>query len=430
MRRLRGPSPSDDTGQGQKHMIASPLESGAALILERQPVHRTGRNELIRLLTEAAAVEHSLMCQYLFAAFSLKQRTGEGLSENQLTDVVGWERLILSVARQEMEHLGLVTNMLSAVGGAPQLLHPTFPYGTHLFGGEMALMPFSVDTVKRFVCFERPETIKPEDAFCAAPGVRPPGAIYATVGELYAQIETALKEADAGAEPLFIGPPGAQVGGGVLGTDFPRLGAMGGGYDVYMRPVTDLASALKALERIIEQGEGTPGDHEYSHYHRFSQILAELDQAKSGFAPARKVVPNPALATTAGPRSTIVTHPATCAVMEVFDAAYRTMLLALTRLFAHTDESKDDLAVLRSVAFFPLMTMAVRPLAELLTEMPAFRGDDEWKAGASFDPVGTIAFLPHREAAWTVLAEELRGITALACAASRKPGRPAATDVT
>jgi hypothetical protein len=101
------------------------------------------------------------------------------------------------------------------------------------------------------------------------------------------------------------------------------------------------------------------------------------------------------------------------------------MLLVLTRLFAHTDEAEDDLAVLRSVGFFPLMTMAVRPLAELLTEMPAFPDDRESKAGASFNPSGGIMFLPHREAAWTVLDEELRGLAQRADGVSRIRGAPA-----
>lgn len=387
-------------------------------------VQRTSRNDLITLLTEAAAVEHSLMCQYLFAALSLKQRTDEGLTEGQLTDVVGWERLVLSVARQEMEHLGLVINLLTAIGGAPQLAHPGFPYATHLFGGEMALVPFSAATVKKFVCFERPATVDPKDAYCEAPPA-PSGVDYTTVGELYDRIEQALIAADQDPEPLFIGPPGAQVGGGVLGTDFPRVGAMGGGYDVYMSTVTDLATARQAIDRVIEQGEGNPGDHQYSHYHRFLQIVEELEQAGDGFTPARDVVPNPALETTAQPDSTIITHPVTAQVMGLFDDAYSTMLLVLNRLFAHTDETEDDLAVLRSVAFFPLMTMAVRPLAELLTEMPAFPDDRESKAGASFNPSGRIAFLPHREAAWTVLEEELRGLAQRADTVSRMPGVPA-----
>jgi hypothetical protein len=33
------------------------------------------------MLCEAAELEHGIMCQYLYAAFSLKQSTDEGLSD-------------------------------------------------------------------------------------------------------------------------------------------------------------------------------------------------------------------------------------------------------------------------------------------------------------------------------------------------------------
>ena len=42
------------------------------------------REALIYMLCEAAELEHGIMCQYLFAAFSLKQSTDEGLSDAEL----------------------------------------------------------------------------------------------------------------------------------------------------------------------------------------------------------------------------------------------------------------------------------------------------------------------------------------------------------
>jgi hypothetical protein len=39
------------------------------------------REALIYMLCEAAELEHGIMCQYLYAAFSLKQSTDEGLSD-------------------------------------------------------------------------------------------------------------------------------------------------------------------------------------------------------------------------------------------------------------------------------------------------------------------------------------------------------------
>jgi hypothetical protein len=45
------------------------------------------REQLIYLLSLAADLEHSLTCQYLFAAFSLKQSAGEGVTEAQLDQI-------------------------------------------------------------------------------------------------------------------------------------------------------------------------------------------------------------------------------------------------------------------------------------------------------------------------------------------------------
>src|SRR5215470_18760639 len=73
------------------------------------------REALIYMLCEAAELEHAIMCQYLFAAFSLKQHADEGLTEEELAAVTRWRRQVSHVATQEMLHLALVQNMLSAV---------------------------------------------------------------------------------------------------------------------------------------------------------------------------------------------------------------------------------------------------------------------------------------------------------------------------
>ena len=41
------------------------------------------REHLWWLLAEAAQLEHMIMCQYLFAEFSLKNGTSEGLTDEQ-----------------------------------------------------------------------------------------------------------------------------------------------------------------------------------------------------------------------------------------------------------------------------------------------------------------------------------------------------------
>ena len=111
------------------------------------------RDELSFALTQAASVEHSLACQYLFAAYSLKRDTSDGLNYHQANLVGNWQRYLLMVARQEMEHLGLVCNLLAAIGAAPYLGHPNFPYPTPMFSHIMQLERFSEAALKRFICF-------------------------------------------------------------------------------------------------------------------------------------------------------------------------------------------------------------------------------------------------------------------------------------
>jgi hypothetical protein len=86
-----------------------------------------GREELLYLLGEAAEVEHSVCCTYLYAAFTLRAEPGEGLTAAQVPTVAGWKRAINEIALQEMSHLALVNNLLAALGGAPRLGRHNLP---------------------------------------------------------------------------------------------------------------------------------------------------------------------------------------------------------------------------------------------------------------------------------------------------------------
>ena len=51
--------------------------------------------------------------------------------------------------------------------------------------------------------------------------------------------------------------------------------------------VTDLESALRAVEEIIEQGEGAQGDWDDAHYGRFLSVRQEYDALRQA-DPARR----------------------------------------------------------------------------------------------------------------------------------------------
>src|SRR5947207_14204797 len=116
------------------------------------PLSVEHRGQLIYLLRQAAELEHGIMCQYLFAAFSLKQSTDDGLTTAQLEAVTRWRKTVGEVARQEMLHLALVQNLLSAIGAAPHLGRPNFPSPTPYFppGVSLALVPFGERALRHF----------------------------------------------------------------------------------------------------------------------------------------------------------------------------------------------------------------------------------------------------------------------------------------
>src|ERR1700674_5458630 len=85
------------------------------------------REDALSLLAEAAAIEHNLMCCYLYAAFSLKRSVEEDLTAQEVTLVGRWRGAIIRIAIEEMSHLSLVANLSCALGGRPNFDRPNFP---------------------------------------------------------------------------------------------------------------------------------------------------------------------------------------------------------------------------------------------------------------------------------------------------------------
>lgn len=374
------------------------------------------RRALIEALSEAAEIEHALTCQYLYAAFSLRREPGEGLTWPQAETVRGWRTDLSLIARQEMEHLGLVTNLLTAIGGAPHFRLPPFPVPPAYFPVHvpLELRPLDRVALTRFLCLERPDDVHVEGCKSPLPrdAGRGEGPAFLTLQDLYGAIERGFEAlvARRGAKRVFVGPPAAQISDTQFGW------SKGGHYDVRMPAVTDLASAKAAIEQIVKEGEGAPHHREGSHYARLERIESELHRESASdpaFAPALDVVASPrAFPPASGwEGGTLITHPVTREVARLFDACYEAMLLMLARYYAQTDEPKRDAAALQQIAFFPMMTMAIRPLGEILTEMPAFRGrEDGPRAGAPFELGRLTPFLPHKKAAWLVLHETLEEV--------------------
>jgi len=388
--------------------------SGTGMVLQH-------REALVYTLSKAAALEHLVMLQYLYTAFSMKDRDDDGLPPEQLEAVRRWRHVLLEIAGQEMLHLALVQNLLTAVGAAPVLGRPNFPLPPHAYpaGIQMALLPFGETALRHFAYLERPEGMAIDDAeaFAALDKAVPlPRADedeigprlqdFETIGVLYRAVEAGLGRLAErlGEATLFLGPPAAQA------TEehfrWPEL-----------VPVTDLASAQAALDTIVEQGEGARGEWKHAHFGRLVEVLDEFMELRAtdpGFEPARPVLAACVREREDGLPVPLITEPFTNRCMDLLNAVYEVLLQLLARYFAHTDETEPQLAVLADVAV-TLMFGAVKPLGSLVTRLPVGPEQPGATAGPTFELFYSVDYLlPHRDAAWAVIEERLRTVAELA----------------
>ncbi len=366
------------------------------------------REQLLYWLHEASEIEHHLMCCYLYAAFSLK-RDDPAWTAAQRSAVAGWRRTITAVALEEMTHLALVGNLMNALGATPNMNRPAFPVdsGPYPAGFVIRLQPFSVETIEHFKFLERPVHEQLHDGAGFAPrrsyrravpaGRLSPGPRdYNTVGELYETIAQSLQAtaAQQGESQLFIGDSALQVDA--------QLAPLPG-----VAVVTDLASALAALQTIVTQGEGAGGEHQDSHYMRFCRIgdeLAALISADPGFAPAWPAATNPVMNAPIQAQSERVhiAHPQNARWLDIGNAIYTTSMRCLLQGFASGERAAKATWLNAS---FGLMRALVT-VGQGLAARPADVAEDGPNAGLTFTPLRTLAALPGDRAA-AVLAERL-----------------------
>lgn len=368
------------------------------------------REELIDALAIAAELEQSLLVQYLFAAYSLRKRPGRGLDERQVELVRDWEAVLLAVAREEMVHFATVTKVAVAVGGAPHLTRPSFPQpaGT-AFPFDLRLHRFALEELDRFIRFETPA----ESPEARALGIAPDLVEYRYLGELYGQIRAALVllAETKGEDWLFVGPADLRP-------------AEDWGLNHEVRGIADAASAVAAIDEVIVEGEGGPTDVEDSHWQRFRGVRAALGDelvADPDFEPAHPVVANPLTRRHPSGLGGTVLDGKAREVAELFNHLYATLLLLIGQFYAPAGETarqRDEIqaTVRRS------MSAILRPIAEILTELPAGATAARGCAGAPFEIYGPLELASTATARWAVLDERLERAAGEAARLARDRG--------
>jgi hypothetical protein len=159
------------------------------------------------LLESAAEIEHALMVQYLYAAYSLK-------SSDEVTDPAqqaaldetsadSWPRVLLGIAREEMGHLMTVQNLLLLLGLPPNFEREDFPPRKELYPFSLHLERLSQKSLAKYVVAEAPVDaagiadiiqIAQESAGAMVNHV---GVLYGLLGLVFAT-RAQVQESDAG----------------------------------------------------------------------------------------------------------------------------------------------------------------------------------------------------------------------------------------
>jgi len=285
------------------------------------------------------------------------------------------------------------------------------PAGYHPADIRLALVPFDLDALDHFIFLERPEGSDVTDParFSGGPSyVRvggagrffPHGEDYATIGELYNELVrgfTFLAE-DLGEVTLFCGDRSAQVG--------PDIASLNG-----LITVGSLAEASQAIETIITQGEGAPGDSENSHFSRLVAVRREYEALLTAdplFAPSRPVASNPVMRRPLAEGNLVhIDDPQAAAILDGANAAYTLMLACLVQAYGRPPGSAPaEKSVLMDAAIGVMSVVAA--LGTMLTRLPASPLRSGVNAGLTFEAPRALRPLLSGSSEWMILSYALR----------------------
>lgn len=401
--------------QTQKQLIWKPAGGDNEAIFD-VPTHEpplAPRDEVVFLLHTGAEIEHALLVQYLYAAYSLKS-TKEVPAEHG-AKVRAWKKTLLDIAREEMGHLITVQNLLRLIGGPLNLEREDYPFRTQLYPFHFRLEPLSKGSLAKYVVAEMPyadfhpdeiKEIVAQATGAATMEVNQVGAIYARVMQL-------LSVGREGGEPHlgeedFISEADARQAG---------YGAWGGADSVLVPDIANREDALFALGELAEQGEGLEDSADRpSHYQRFLSIYREFPEAGE-WEPAHAVPVDPQSGPSEGitrdEREGRITHPRSLKWARVFNLRYRLLLAYLSHFLQSEGALLDGNAdrtprgLLNKWTFDEMRHMS--QVASKLVGLPRVMSDPELpdRAGPPFELPYTLNMPDREQDRWRTHADVL-----------------------
>jgi hypothetical protein len=304
------------------------------------------------LLHAASEVEHALLVEYLYAAWSLG---GNAIA-----------RRIIDIAIQEMSHFITVQNLLLFTGANPSVQRTDQDTSPALDPFAFTLRPFSQSVLEDFLLTEMPSQsymtanqlaiMKPIILRHGESGnpIHPVGVIYAQLYWLFQADDQPTSDwpeiARCGFKPGRHIPsfPGQETEK-TFQADFVtevkwHAGDARGGV---LETIASREAALKALFEIAAQGEGlVAASAQQSHFETFLDIYTTTDFSHfpSTAWPTDPFVSDQA-ASDPTREANRITNPAAAALCGVLDLRYQIALTSIRAALSRERTNPDDLAV-------------------------------------------------------------------------------------
>jgi hypothetical protein len=409
-------------------------------IVGEKPPQLSWYDYAVMLLQIGASIEHALMVQYLYAAYSLR---------DDHPKANGWRKSLLTIAREEMGHLLTVQNILTLMGGAFNLDRGDYPWDV-----PFEACPFRLERLSRgsLACYAYAEMsprdeskeefadIKKDAEEHIKNTSRTKHSLYdgkvGHVGILYDKVIKVLgdraKVPDVCFQNGVIGQfswdewgrnyRGDKAGDKEDPNDGPRA-------NVLIDKVATREEALVALAKLTEQGEGLVaveeglGDTDIlqnlgpnipdlgtltTHFNRFRSIYTELrDLDPDEFS--WKVPDNPTIDLSTSHGATIdgrtsIKNERSFQWAGLFNTRYRMLLAwlahALVLVRGEPSGSSHLCGQIVHRVFGEMYNM--KAIAEMLVKMPLTDDADGLKAGPPFEMPFRTPLPPNHHDIWEI----------------------------
>jgi|ERR1700691_1331350 len=406
--------------------VDTPRAAFARVYLANAQVVETKRTGLPRefswhdyavyLLHIAAEIEHTLMVQYLYAAYSLG---GPEVPPAKQQEVLHWQELILGIAKEEMGHFLTVQNILRLIGGGLNLDREDFPWDVPFFPYDFALEPLSRTSLAKYIFAEAPadwplDLTAAERQEIEATVHMTPREMPHRVGKLYELMIDLLSDPRALPDSVFreetlpFQASWDEWGRGYNGVQRASK-PQDPSPNVILRRLASRSDAVTALNLIARQGEWPETDpkaQELSHFRRFLKIFRQFPAVGDGWSPTWQVPTNPQapglVASNTGPT---IQHPEASLWSVLFNIRYRMLLAYLDHSFRLSAEpmetgASNSRSMIINRTFTEMYNL--RSTAAILVALPLNDQGGPERAGPPFQVPYTVK-LPSEEAGcWRV----------------------------